>query len=87
MLNRLRALWRTEPTRVVSLLVAAIVFAAAKAGVAVDEQAIGEALLLSLPILLGGEVVRSQVSPAEPADTPASDGLLLRKLDEHRLGD
>lgn len=77
MLNRLRALWTTEPTRVIALAVAVIVFVAAKLGLVVDEQNVGEALALVLPVLLGGELTRSKVSPAPPANIgPASDDLL-----------
>lgn len=59
-------LWTREPARVIAVLVAVVVFALAKAGVVVDEQNVGEALALILPVLLGGEAIRSQVAPAEP---------------------
>lgn len=76
MLDRLRALWATEPTRVTTLLVAIVVFAAAKLGLVIDTQNVGEALALLLPILLGGELVRAQVTPNPGPIGPPSDALL-----------
>ncbi len=76
MLQNLRALYVTEPVRSVAMLVAVVVFAAAKLGVVVDEQNVGEALLLILPVLLGGEAARQQVSPAVGDVGPDSDSLL-----------
>lgn len=81
MLDTIRALWVTEPVRVLTLLTAAVVFAAAKLGVIIDEQSVGEALALIVPVLLAGEAARGKVSPA-PADIgPASDALLERGPD------
>lgn len=77
MLDRFRALLVTEPARVIALLTAVIVFASAKFGLMIDAQSVRESLLLILPVLMGGEVIRSQVSPAPPANVgPASDDLL-----------
>ena len=75
MLTNLKALWHTEPTRVITLLTALVVFAAAKFGVLVDDHDVATALALVVPVVLGGETIRSQVSPAQPA-TEASDDLL-----------
>lgn len=75
-MSTIRALWATEPVRVLTLLTAVIVFAAAKLGVIIDEQNVGEALTLVLPILLGGEAARHRVSPAPDDVGPASDALL-----------
>lgn len=77
MLDRLKALWTTEPVRVVSALVALVVFAAAKAGVVLDARAVEEALALALPVVLGGELARARVTPtAATFDGPGSDDLL-----------
>jgi len=79
-MSYIRALWATEPTRIVTLLVAVIVFLAAKLGIVIDQDSVGEALLLTLPILLGGETVRQKVSPASPDTGPDSDALLAEQL-------
>jgi hypothetical protein len=63
MLSRLEALWIAEPVRVQATVVAVVLFVAAKAGVFVDPQSLGVAVALILPVVLGGEVVRQQVSP------------------------
>lgn len=81
MLTTLRAVWATEPVRVLTVLSAVVVFIAAKAGVIIDEQNAGEALALILPILLGGEAARRRVSPAPGDIGPASDALLERTPD------
>jgi len=74
MLNRIKALWVTEPVALTTALVAVVVFVAAKLGILVDEQNVGEALGLVLPILLGGAAARTQVSPAPaPVGTPNDD--------------
>ena len=74
---RVKALWQSEPTRVVSALVAVVMFVAVKVGVVIDETEVWKALVLMLPILLGGEGIRAKVSPAPPANIgPASDDLL-----------
>lgn len=62
MLDRLKALWATNPVRVTAITASLIVFIAAKAGVVIDQPDVLEALALALPVLLGGEVARSQVS-------------------------
>lgn len=66
----LQDLWRREPVRVVAVLASLIVFVLAKAGVVVDEQNVGEALLLVLPILFGGEAARDHVVPVHKLVTP-----------------
>lgn len=80
MLDRIRALWVTEPVLVVSSLVAVIVFVLAKLGVVVDPQNVGEALTIALPILLGGAVARHKVSPAIGPVGPPSDSLLPHEV-------
>ncbi len=76
MLQNLRAIYVTNPVRVITFAVALVIFLAAKLGVVVDEQNVGEALLLILPVLLGGEAARQQVSPAAGEVGPDSDSLL-----------
>lgn len=76
MLDRLRALWANNPVRVTAILASIVVFVAAKLGVVVDEQNVGEALAIALPIVLGGEVARSQVTPYVGEIGPPSDELL-----------
>jgi hypothetical protein len=76
MLGYLRALWKGNPVRVASIAASGVVFAAAKAGVVLDEASVGEALLTVVPILLGGEVARAQVSPHVGDVGQPSDELL-----------
>lgn len=57
-------LWAKEPARVVSVTVAGVVFVCAKAGIIVPVESVGAAVAFALPLLLGGELIRSQVSPA-----------------------
>lgn len=76
MLDRLRSLYRREPARLIALLVAVLIFVANRVGLVLDEAGLGEAIGLALFVLLGGEVTRSQVSPAPPEVGPDSDALL-----------
>jgi hypothetical protein len=76
MIDRLKALWATEPALVVSALVAVIVFVCAKVGILVDEQTVSTSLGVILPILLTGAATRAKVSPAAPPLGPDSDALL-----------
>jgi hypothetical protein len=62
-LTALRRVWDREPARVITLLTAAVVFVCADLGIVVSAQSVGASLAYALPILLGGEVVRSQVTP------------------------
>lgn len=63
LLERVRVVWQEEPARFVAGVVAAVVFVAARFGVVVDEQSLGAALLIVVPILLGGEVTHQHVPP------------------------
>lgn len=63
MIDRLLNLWYDEPARVIAILAAAVVFAATRIGIVVEEQSVTTALLLVLPVLLGGEATRSRVTP------------------------
>ncbi len=76
MLNRLRALWATNPVRVTAILTSIIVFAAAKTGILIDQADVLEALTLALPILLGGEIARAKVTPYQGDTATRSDELL-----------
>ncbi len=58
-----KKLWAKEPARVVSVVAAAVVFIAASLGVVLPHESVLSAVGFVLPILLGGEVIRSQVSP------------------------
>lgn len=64
MLTYLRAFWAINPVRVTALGVALVVAVAARAGVVLPAAGVEEILALVVPILIGGEVARSQVSPA-----------------------
>jgi hypothetical protein len=66
-----RALYAREPARVVAGIAALVVFVAAKAGVVISEQEIVPALLIVLPIVLGGEAVRDNVIPVRKLATDA----------------
>lgn len=76
MLDRLRAAWANNPVRVTAITASVVVFGLAKAGIVIDEQNVGEALAIVLPILLGGELARSQVTPYQGPVGPPSDELL-----------
>jgi hypothetical protein len=76
MLDRIKALWVTEPVAVTTTVAAIVVFVAAKLGILIDQQNVGEALGLILPILLGGAAARQKVSPAPATTGPDSDALL-----------
>lgn len=67
-----KAVYKREPARVLSVITAVVVFVCAKTGVVVPAQSIGDALAFALPILLGGEAIRSQVSPAAVPVSPAA---------------
>lgn len=78
MLTTLSDLWAREPARITSFLAAAIVFVCAKAGILVDAQSVGSAIAIVVPILLGGEHIRSKVVPvhhlvADPAKIPPDE--------------
>lgn len=80
MIDRVKQLWAREPARVVAVLVAVIVFAASKAGVVLDERSVADALVLILPVLVGGEVTRASVSPAKRplSELPTVDEVQVR---------
>lgn len=59
-----RKLWAKEPARVVSVVAAGAVFVCAKVGVVVPAQSVLSAVGFVLPLLLSGELIRSQVTPA-----------------------
>lgn len=76
MLDRLRAAWANNPVRLTAITASIVVFAAAKLGVVIDQADVLEALGLALPVLLGGELARSQVTPYQGPVGPPSDELL-----------
>ena len=63
MIAFLKNLWATEPAIVVSVIVSAIVAVFANFGIVVNEVSLETALLAIIPILLGGVVTRSHVTP------------------------
>lgn len=65
LVTALKQAWATEPTRVISLLASLIVFVFAKAGLVVNQATLLEALAFIVPLLVGGELTRSQVRPKQ----------------------
>lgn len=63
LLDNLQSLWRSEPARVTSALVAIVVLVASQLGVVLDPLDVGQYVLLLGGILLGGERIRATVSP------------------------
>lgn len=59
----LRGLWAKQPVRVTAVVVAVVTFVALKFGIVVPQADLLEAIGFTLPVLLGGEVARSQVTP------------------------
>ncbi len=77
MLDLIRALWQANPVRITAVIAAAVIGAAAKLGIVVDEQSVTGVIALIVPVLLGGEVARAKVTPAVHAGARvASDDLL-----------
>lgn len=64
----LQQLWQREPVRVATALAAIVVFIAAQAGVVITQQDVLPTLLVLLPLIAGGEVVRKAVTPAAVLD-------------------
>jgi ABC-type Co2+ transport system permease subunit len=64
-INYVKNLYKTEPVVVLSAVAAAVVFVAANFGIVVDETSVLSALEYVVPILLGGAVARSLVSPVK----------------------
>jgi hypothetical protein len=65
LVNVVKKLWATEPTRVISAVTGVVVFVAANFGLVVQEANVTTAVAALLVILLGGEVTRSKVAPAK----------------------
>lgn len=76
MLDYLRAIWRNNPVRVASIAAAGVVALASQFGVVLDEASVTETLALVVPILLSGQIARSQVTPWTGEPGPNSDDLL-----------
>lgn len=62
---RVIALYRAYPARSNALIASALVFAALKVGVVVDQQSVAASLAAVLPILLAGQATHRKVSPVE----------------------
>lgn len=74
--DRLRELWYTEPARVTTAVVAALLVILSKLGIVLDERSLTDAVLLVLPVLLGGEAFRHAVIPVRTvaaSTVPAPD--------------
>ncbi len=69
-LAKVRELWAREPTRVISVTTAVVVFVCAKLGVVVPAESVASAVDFAVPVLLGGEIIRNQISPAAPTAAP-----------------
>ncbi len=69
LITKLKSLYDREPARLTSYAAAVILFACAKAGIVVPGTDILTALAYTLPVLLGGEVIRAKVSPVTPTAT------------------
>jgi hypothetical protein len=63
LVNYVVNLYKTEPVVVLAAVASAVVFVAANFGVVVDQTSLLSALEYIVPILLGGAVARSKVSP------------------------
>lgn len=61
--DRVLKAWHSNPVRITVGIAALVVFIAAKAGYVLDQQDVLNSLVIVLPIILGGEVARSQVKP------------------------
>lgn len=77
MLDYLRALWTTNPVRVISTTTTLILACAAALGVALDEATVSATLAAVIPVVLGaGELARAQVTPWQGEVGPPNDELL-----------
>jgi len=63
--NYIENLYKKEPVVVLTAVASAVVFVAANFGIVVDQTSVLSALELVVPILLGGVVTRSLVSPVK----------------------
>lgn len=64
LLNAVVSLYRRYPARANTLIVAGVVAAASAVGIAVDAQSAKQIVVLVVPILLGGEAIHRNVTPA-----------------------
>jgi hypothetical protein len=76
LLDTIRAVWATNPVRVTAVVVYVVTLAAAKVGLSLDTDDVAIAAAVLLPVLLGGEVTRANVSPYQGEIGPANDDLL-----------
>lgn len=63
MLERVRGLWAVDPVRAATAVAAVVVFVCAKRGLIVEQQDVITALLLVVPVVLGGDQVARRVEP------------------------
>lgn len=84
-MQNLRSLWAREPVLIATLIASAVVFVAAKLGAVVSEQSVLNAVLLIVPILLGGLGARGAVH--SPATVARDVSALLSAHDGEDLGE
>jgi hypothetical protein len=56
MVDRLQALWVTEPVRVTALVVAAVMFIASQVGVVLDPLTVAQYVVIAATVVFGTEV-------------------------------
>jgi hypothetical protein len=76
LLDTVRAVWATNPVRVTAAAVYVVTLAAARVGLNLDTDDIAVAAAVLLPILLGGEVARTKVTPYAGEIGEPNDALL-----------
>lgn len=64
LLNAAADLYKRYPARATSLVIAGVVAGLGALGVTVDTASVKDVVATVLPILIGGEVIHRQVSPA-----------------------
>jgi hypothetical protein len=65
-----RYYYERYPSRVHTAAAAAVVFAATRLGIVVDEQSLDKALAYALPILLAGQAIHRKVEPVAGVRKP-----------------
>lgn len=71
LLARVRALYKSQPTRVVGYTTTAIVFVASQLHLVLDPATVAQYLVIAIPVVLGIEHVKAKVSPAAADNEPA----------------
>lgn len=62
--DALKAVWESEPARIIALAVAGIVAGASALHIVLSASDVAGVVEYALPVLIGGELIRTQVSPA-----------------------